>query len=318
MFRPLDFLQANPKGDDAFLNTIFELSILSHGKGFVSPLHFDIQAAKVVWEAKNSESTPAITTTTTATPVSKTTTSILMPKPDSRPDSTYSLSSLISFEPPASTPTHPHTSQTPLETLLLQKLSWLEKSLTTTVESTLTHLDEANTTHTLLATSLLTHLETLSQRLANLEATQRGIKNHMNFKNRRSAEVRLADGHFRCLSEQSLNVVSRGEDEGSSPRTNVVSPDGMKVASPVSATAVGSPRAYPKLPAEVVNAGLEKRELMRLSVVYELIETEADYIRDLGIMVNVHKQEMTAWKILDDATIDTIFSNVAALIAANT
>jgi hypothetical protein len=48
-----------------------------------------------------------------------------------------------------------------------------------------------------------------------------------------------------------------------------------------------TPKLFSKLPQEIVNSGLPKAELMRLSVVYEFIETESDYVKDLGIMVNV-------------------------------
>jgi hypothetical protein len=42
-----------------------------------------------------------------------------------------------------------------------------------------------------------------------------------------------------------------------------------------------------KLPKEIEEANLEKPELMRLAALYELIETEIDYIKDLTTMTTV-------------------------------
>ena len=54
------------------------------------------------------------------------------------------------------------------------------------------------------------------------------------------------------------------------------------------------PKAFGKLPKEILDANLPKPELMRLSTVYELIETEADYVRDLQTMIQVLKIDLVA------------------------
>lgn len=46
-------------------------------------------------------------------------------------------------------------------------------------------------------------------------------------------------------------------------------------------------KLFAKLPKQILDSGLEKPELMRLSAVYELIETEIDYVQDLKTMINV-------------------------------
>ncbi|KAJ3182436.1 cytochrome c oxidase subunit 1 [Geranomyces variabilis] len=71
---------------------------------------------------------------------------------------------------------------------------------------------------------------------------------------------------------------------------------------------------FSKLPPEVNNAGLLKPELMRLSVVYEMIETEADHVRDLELMIYYHtllQQTLTAEEI------HTLFSNTEELVPVN-
>lgn len=47
-------------------------------------------------------------------------------------------------------------------------------------------------------------------------------------------------------------------------------------------------KLFAKLPQQILESGLEKPELMRLSSVYELIETEVDYVQDLKTMINVN------------------------------
>nr|KAJ3421048.1 Rho guanine nucleotide exchange factor 4 [Polyrhizophydium stewartii] len=106
--------------------------------------------------------------------------------------------------------------------------------------------------------------------------------------------------------------------------------------------AAGPPKMFSKLPKEVIDANLPKPELMRLSAVYELIETEADYCRDLSTIINAstptsfasdqfctdispnagqsiqfHKIQMRESKIVSEADIAALFSNVDQLLVAN-
>jgi hypothetical protein len=86
------------------------------------------------------------------------------------------------------------------------------------------------------------------------------------------------------------------------------------------ASAVPQPsplKLFAKLPKQVVESGLEKPELMRLSAVYELIETECDYVKDLNTMITFHKVQLKESKLFSDADIQLIFSNVEELVAAN-
>jgi len=41
------------------------------------------------------------------------------------------------------------------------------------------------------------------------------------------------------------------------------------------------------MPAEIMLLNLPKPQMMRLSVIYEWLDTEADYVRDLSTMINV-------------------------------
>ena len=50
---------------------------------------------------------------------------------------------------------------------------------------------------------------------------------------------------------------------------------------------IEQPKPAGKLPQEVYNHNLSKAQLQRLNVVYEYIDTEQDYVRDLGVIISV-------------------------------
>ncbi|KAI8913327.1 Dbl homology domain-containing protein [Gorgonomyces haynaldii] len=77
------------------------------------------------------------------------------------------------------------------------------------------------------------------------------------------------------------------------------------------------PKLFAKLPQVVAESSLPKPEMMRLSAVYEMIETENDYVRDLQTMVQFHRQQLKESKLLGDHEVSTIFSNTEQLIIAN-
>ncbi|KAI9343309.1 Dbl homology domain-containing protein [Zopfochytrium polystomum] len=103
----------------------------------------------------------------------------------------------------------------------------------------------------------------------------------------------------------------RGSDGGFSP---YMSSPSLLVGSP----GAGTPRSmFPRLPAEIACSGLPKAELMRLSVVYEFIDTERDYVNDLLTMMNYHKSEIKASRIISEMDRNSLFSNVDQLVEAN-
>ncbi len=70
-------------------------------------------------------------------------------------------------------------------------------------------------------------------------------------------------------SETDMYSISNDKSEG----------DQSKNVSPV--------HAFGKLPQDILAKNLPKSQLMRLSVVYEFIDTEQDYVRDLNVMLTV-------------------------------
>ncbi|KNC98059.1 uncharacterized protein SPPG_06473 [Spizellomyces punctatus DAOM BR117] len=92
----------------------------------------------------------------------------------------------------------------------------------------------------------------------------------------------------------------------------------MSIDSAAPAASPGPPKTmFSKLPPEVAGANLPKPELMRLSAVYELIETEADYVRDLSLMINFHKPQLQETQLLTEEEIQALFSNIDQLVPVN-
>lgn len=75
------------------------------------------------------------------------------------------------------------------------------------------------------------------------------------------------------ISELSVNITTSGVDGGATTAPTPATSQPLKL--------------FAKLPKQIMDSGLEKPELMRLSAVYELIETEIDYVQDLKTMINV-------------------------------
>ncbi|RKO96064.1 Dbl homology domain-containing protein, partial [Caulochytrium protostelioides] len=89
-------------------------------------------------------------------------------------------------------------------------------------------------------------------------------------------------------------------------------------ASPnASPQAASTPKVFKAVPEELLNAGLPKIELLRLSAVYELIETEADYVRDLGIMIDFYKTQIRQTQMVTEEELSILFSNVDQLVGPN-
>lgn len=91
-------------------------------------------------------------------------------------------------------------------------------------------------------------------------------------------------------------------------------------ASPVSAGNPFGPSAVPKifkLPKEVLDLNLSKEEVMRQSVLYEFIDSEADFVRDLNVLLEVHLKDIKNKRLLQDKDLKTLFSNIEEILPVN-
>ena len=58
---------------------------------------------------------------------------------------------------------------------------------------------------------------------------------------------------------------------------------------------------------------LSEREKKRQEALYELISTEEDYLRDLGIIIDTFRGPLVARRIVSDKEVAAMFSNVDML-----
>ncbi|KAI8621585.1 hypothetical protein BC830DRAFT_1076995 [Chytriomyces sp. MP71] len=291
IFRPLEFVQANPKGDESFLKNILQLALLAHDKGFRHNGSFDAVAAKDALDFKTNvdiSSSQLFTTNVLVNPMNS-----------SQPVSSPVVQAEGTFVP-----------------VIMKTLELVEESLTKSLEATTSRLNKLQSDNLILAEELLKNVDIVTKRLSAIEAMQARINSQL---------TSLSDQqHGANRNSTRTSILARSVSDLSGGRPSDIRRDSeshhannQSITSSPPPIGIPTPKLYPKLPALVVNAGLPKQEMMRLSVVYELIETEADYIRDLGIMINLHKHELLLWKVIDDATSESIFSNAEALIVAN-
>ncbi|ORX58529.1 hypothetical protein BCR36DRAFT_343877 [Piromyces finnis] len=74
---------------------------------------------------------------------------------------------------------------------------------------------------------------------------------------------------------------------------------------------------YSTLPENIIQMNLSRQENMRLSVIYELFATEADYCRDLNVIINCLMENISKSKLLSEKEFNWLFSNVKDLVVVN-
>ncbi|ORX64662.1 Dbl homology domain-containing protein [Anaeromyces robustus] len=69
--------------------------------------------------------------------------------------------------------------------------------------------------------------------------------------------------------------------------------------------------------AVVDNMGLSKDSIKRQEVIYEMIDTERDYVNDLSIIIEVYIEPLKSNNILSKKDLNTLFSNVEQIYGVN-
>ncbi|KAI8854077.1 hypothetical protein BC829DRAFT_381244 [Chytridium lagenaria] len=315
VLKPLDFVNGTQKGDEMMLKNLIQLSLLSVEKGFKHPT-FNPTLAK---EALELFSNPHQSPQKSQAPPS--------------PSTPLTTRSTVSFNELKCS-----TRGCRIMKNMQDKIDKNEKSGKTTQQA----MDK-----------LLDTLDLVFRKLVDIDTSQKEISDRITSigmqVNRRSRPISMTesevddmdyDGHSaranavkRGMSSDSLLNGGLGEDtlrrtvtssERAARTADLHTSVNVISAASSSPSLLGtlpttpiSPKLFAKLPTEVMNAGLPKNDMMRLSVVYELIETEADYVKDLGILVNYHKVEVRNTKLVSEQDITTLFSNVEQLIVAN-
>ncbi|KAJ2802048.1 hypothetical protein H4R20_003429 [Coemansia guatemalensis] len=68
-------------------------------------------------------------------------------------------------------------------------------------------------------------------------------------------------------------------------------------------------------PHEIESSAMNAKEVKRQEVIFEIIHTEADYVKDLRIMVEVLMEPLSSLRIVDAEQAELIFGNVAEILA---
>ncbi|KAJ2859811.1 hypothetical protein GGH94_005897 [Coemansia aciculifera] len=67
-------------------------------------------------------------------------------------------------------------------------------------------------------------------------------------------------------------------------------------------------------PLEMENSRMDEREVRRQEVIFELVHTEADYVKDLRIMVDVLQRPMHELRLASAEQIDLVFGNISEIL----
>ncbi|KAJ2099918.1 hypothetical protein GGI09_002534 [Coemansia sp. S100] len=67
-------------------------------------------------------------------------------------------------------------------------------------------------------------------------------------------------------------------------------------------------------PLEMENSRMDEREVRRQEVIFELVHTEADYVKDLRIMVDVLQRPMHELRLASAEQIDLVFGNIGEIL----
>ncbi|KAJ3100459.1 Myosin 10A, isoform D [Phlyctochytrium planicorne] len=326
VLRPLDFVNGTLKGDEMMIKNLVQLSILAHEKGFKTLSYSPLQAR----EALEALTLPPLVTPTSVDQLSST----------ASLDSSDAIGKLVQR----------------IE-VLDAGMSRLIKTLTEKVEKSEKGSNRVQATMEKVFDTLdlvFRKLVDIDVAQKDIQERMRGFSNSVNRRSRpiSMTESEMDDGDYdgtgSVRGKPRLHINPEGPKRGQSSDSllNSGMPDeslrravstsekvprgDLSASLNISATSSSpsllgtapttpiSPKLFSKLPMEVMNAGLPKVDMMRLSVVYELIETESDYVKDLGIMVNYHKPEVRATKLVSDQDVTVLFSNIEQLIAANT
>ncbi|KAJ2891813.1 hypothetical protein IWW38_003464, partial [Coemansia aciculifera] len=112
----------------------------------------------------------------------------------------------------------------------------------------------------------------------------------------------------------------QSHDGGSS--SSIVSPVGRgSLDVRVESAANGSSAAKARMlwregftPLEMENSSMDEREMRRQEVIFELVHTEADYVKDLRIMVDVLQRPMHELRLASAEQIDLVFGNIGEIL----
>ncbi|KAJ3283334.1 cytochrome c oxidase subunit 1, partial [Blyttiomyces sp. JEL0837] len=325
VIKPLEFINATAKGDETMIKNIVNLAIMSTGRGFTVP-NFNVTQAKDLMESLSTPPPPVPQkepsadqndATVPATPLAVATTT-------TSNDALNSTSSLNQD------PTDPSQR-------VLQRIEAMDAGTSRLLRTLVDSFKEQQKESQRSMERLGLVLDAVARRLATVESVQTDILTRM--QSRLTWPASGVPGH-RPISLAESEVASSDEESiGRANKEGAASPEvdpkkfldktrrhvsqesslGQYSSSPslLASSPIPLAKMFPRLPADIVNSGLPKPELLRLSVIYEFIDTERDFVNDLGTMINYHKNELKQTKMITEQDINMLFSNVETLIETN-
>ncbi|KAJ3187390.1 cytochrome c oxidase subunit 1 [Gaertneriomyces sp. JEL0708] len=286
-FRPIDFINANPSGDETVSKLLGALLVFAATeKGFRVP---DVSVTRVRTILETGVDPQALP----PSPITNQT----VDEPPQQAEKVHPMALLSRL----------HTVITQQNTI--QRQATLSQNRLKALLRGLTDMDVQPNIAQLLRrlddclTGLEVALETYSSQVTTMETQQQAILDAVD-----NAALTAA---VTAVEDETPDAVSSAD-----PVPNAVAEPTSEFVSGTS-TPTTPKSMFPKVPAEVANAGLPKSEMMRLSAVYELIETEADYVRDLTLMINYHKKQLEETQLIPETDIANLFSNINDLVPVN-
>lgn len=148
------------------------------------------------------------------------------------------------------------------------------------------------------------------QRIVELEVTQREILSEIhNVKSFLTTPTPNASKYPSGVHHSAISEISLEPPASEPPHT--------RSASSVTIVSGPSMKQLGKLPPELESMDLSESERKRQSSIYELIETEDDYIKDMQLLVNFHMANFKTDKLIPDEDIVKLFGNIEEIISAN-
>ncbi|KAJ3225233.1 Myosin 10A, isoform D [Clydaea vesicula] len=339
MFRPLDFINGTVKGEEGMIIFLAALAILATEKGYIVG-NFQVSEARELLGSGFSESHSTLnlslsnhkSNTVTNQSLSSINTVVEntqqnnLKKLASTPVSHSRENSLNSSSPTSREPSiiprnrtlSSNSNSSPLNNVqnapvdystlipkVLEKLEILELNQ----KRIYNRMDYLNKNQQQRFSEIFKqNYESIKKKVSNLELTQMELQQFLleNFLVEFGFNFEMDQDELFCPQKSLLKSLEEVKRESSNLTMN---PPATQV-SPLS-------KSFNKLPPEVLSANLGKPELMRLSVVYEMIETEGDFFRDLNVMITFHKVQLKCNKMMSDEDVEILFSNVAELVSVS-
>lgn len=262
MFRPMDFINRLPKGDECVIKCLAALAIICDERKVSSVAGVALPLQKRVLEDWRTGSVESV---------------VVNKAPPSR--QTSALGAITLTESPSS-------SSSPDVTLrILSKLEMLEANNSklfismSQIASQMDRFDAALKRQNLaverLSQQLVTAVDAMVQKMSDIERNQRENKS---------------------IKRTSWEASSIKAAESDSAEMTGSSMTNLAAASAKPAVNLNS-MMFKKLPPELLSMNLPKQEIMRQTAIYEIIDTEKDYVSDLRTMVNVCYFEFGCTKV---------------------